>query len=69
VIGSEIDGHHERYRYQWRMMRKHRTLMVGYDIVALAPDGLIERVDGFFGDPVALAASGSGVPAQLHPPA
>lgn len=66
VIGSEIDGHNDRLRYQWRMVRKHRVLMVGYDIVTLDETGLIGRVDGFFGDPLPLAGDSSGVPARLR---
>lgn len=71
VLASEVDGHHLRYRYQWQMMRKHRVLMHGLDIVTLNPDRLIERVDGFFGTTLPLAdlegEPGSGVPAFLHP--
>lgn len=66
AIASEVDGHHLRYRYRWQMMRKHRVLMRGLDIVTLNADRLIERVDGFFGTTLDLAET-SGVPAWLQP--
>lgn len=67
VIASELDAHHDRYRYQWHMKRKHRVLMRGLDIVTMNAVGLIERVDGFFGalKPPADDAS-SGVPRDLR---
>lgn len=55
VIASEIDHHHDRYRYRWDMTSRGRTLMEGLDIVTIDPSrGLICRVDGFFGDPTPL---------------
>lgn len=67
VIASEIDSHHDRYRYRWDMVRGSRTLMEGLDIVTVAPDsGLITRVDGFFGYPTPIEESSSGVPADLR---
>jgi hypothetical protein len=55
VIASEIDHHHDRYRYRWDMTSRGRTLMEGLDIVTIDPTrGLICRVDGFFGDPTPL---------------
>ncbi len=66
VIASEIDGHNNRLRYQWHMLRKHRVLMRGFDIVTLDGQGFIERVDGFFGEPLPLAETTSGVPDQLR---
>ena len=50
VIGSLFDGHHNLCRYEWHMMRKHRVLLRGLDVVTFAADGLIGRVDGFFGE-------------------
>lgn len=63
-IASEIDAHHNRLRYRWDMVKGHRTLMEGLDIVTLcATTGLIERVDGFFGEPTALGeTTQSGAP-------
>lgn len=67
VIASEIDAHHDRLRYRWDMLRRHRVLVSGLDVVTLADDGLIARVDGFFGTLPDVAAENSGVPTQLHP--
>ncbi len=57
AIVSEVDAHHSRLRYRWDMIRNGRTLMEGLDIVTVAPSGLIERVDGFFGEPTPLATT------------
>jgi hypothetical protein len=66
-IMSEIDGHNRRLRYRWNMFRGKRVLMEGLDVVTLQPEtGLIERVDGFFGEPSPLLDIGSGVPVQLR---
>lgn len=67
VIASEVDGHHDRFRYRWDMVRGHRVLLEGLDIVTIArSSGLIERVDGFFGQLLPVAGEGSGVPAALR---
>jgi hypothetical protein len=67
VIASEIDGHHDRLRYRWDMVRNGRTLMEGLDIVTIDPTaGLINRVDGFFGHPTPIDEHASGVPISLH---
>jgi len=66
VIASEIDGHNNRCRYRWDMIGRGRTMMEGLDVVTLhSTTGLIERVDGFFGDPTAVTHR-SGVPAALR---
>ncbi len=66
-IVSEIDAHHDRLRYRWDMIKDHRTLMQGLDVVTLCQtSGLIERVDGFFGEPTPLLEPDSGVPEQLR---
>lgn len=65
VIASEIDSHHDRFRYRWHMMRRHRVLLRGLDIVTINPDGLICRVDGFFGETLTVRDDDSGVPDQL----
>jgi hypothetical protein len=67
VLSSEIDAHHLRYRYEWQMMRRHRVLMQGLDIVTLDAEGLIERVDGFFGRVLEIDPEQSGVPVHLRP--
>lgn len=69
VIASEIDHHHDRYRYRWDMVRGDRVLMEGVDIVTIpSPSGLIARVDGFFGSPTPVKRAGSGIPVLLRPP-
>lgn len=72
LIASEVDHHHDRYRYRWDMVRRDRVLMEGLDIAEIEPgSGLIRRIDGFFGAPTPIADP-SGVPAALRraePPA
>ncbi len=66
-IVSEIDHHHGRLRYRWRMRRGGRTLMEGLDVVTLDPSGgLMGRVDGFFGEPTPITDGRSGVPIGLR---
>ncbi|MEM8707126.1 MAG: nuclear transport factor 2 family protein [Actinomycetota bacterium] len=48
-VGSNVDGHHDRYRYEWVIVNDGALLMRGFDVVTVNADGLIERVDGFFG--------------------
>lgn len=50
VMASGVDTHHDRYRYAWHFTRRGRTLVAGLDIATVAGSGLIERIDGFFGD-------------------
>jgi hypothetical protein len=49
-IGSGVDSHHNRIRYEWHLMRRGRVLVRGFDVTTTNDDGLIERIDGFFGD-------------------
>jgi hypothetical protein len=49
ALGSGVDSHHDRHRYRWRMLRKGRLLLNGFDVATTTADGLIERIDGFFG--------------------
>lgn len=66
VIASEVDHHHDRFRYRWDMISRGRTLMEGLDIVTITPSvGLICRVDGFFGNPTPVNPAGTGVPSAL----
>lgn len=54
---SGIDAHHDLARYTWELVGPDGTIAVGgTDVVALAADGRLLRVAGFFGDPPALAA-------------
>ncbi|MEM9521853.1 MAG: nuclear transport factor 2 family protein [Actinomycetota bacterium] len=48
-VGSNVDGHNDRYRYEWVIVNDGALLIRGFDVVTLNADGLIERVDGFFG--------------------
>jgi hypothetical protein len=67
AIASEIDHHHDRFRYRWDMFRGSRVLMEGLDVVTLDPSsGLIARVDGFFGHPTPIGDGESGVPGPLR---
>ncbi len=67
AIVSEIDHHHDRYRYRWDMIRGERVLLEGLDVVTIsARTGLIARVDGFFGAPTPIRSTGSGVPEPLR---
>jgi hypothetical protein len=49
-LGSNVDGHHDRYRYEWVIRNEGKVLIRGFDVTTLAESGLIERVDGFFGE-------------------
>lgn len=68
VIASELDLQNRCYRYRWNMMAGHRVLMRGLDIARIEENGLLGRVDGFFGEPAPTLADGSGVPELLRPP-
>lgn len=45
-----IDGHNRRYRYRWEARFDETTVVPGMDVTTLNDAGLIERIDGFFGD-------------------
>jgi hypothetical protein len=46
---SAIDQHHNRLRYSWEFRKGKHLVLVGLDIVTMADNGLIQRIDGFFG--------------------
>ena len=48
-LGSNVDSHNNRYRYEWVIMNGGELLLRGFDVMTLNDAGLIERVDGFFG--------------------
>ncbi len=48
-VSSGVDLHHDRCRYEWNITLKGRVMIVGFDAVRIAPSGLLDRVDGFFG--------------------
>jgi hypothetical protein len=46
---SGIDEHHGQFRYRWEMVGADSAVIAtGLDVGALADDGRIERVTGFF---------------------
>lgn len=49
VIASGVDKHHNRHRYRWNLINENSILVKGLDIATVDADGLIERIDGFFG--------------------
>lgn len=49
TLASNVDGHNNRYRYEWLITLQGQTLIHGFDVVTVNADGQIERVDGFFG--------------------
>lgn len=49
ILGSNIDSHHQRYRYEWLILVDGNVLIRGFDVTCFDDQGLIERVDGFFG--------------------
>jgi hypothetical protein len=46
---SGFDGHHDLYRYHWKIHQESKLLMEGFDVTELDPDGRVSRVLGFFG--------------------
>jgi len=56
VIGSGVDHHHDRYRYAWHLTVRGRIFVTGLDVATLGDDGLLERIDGFFGELPSLTA-------------
>lgn len=47
---SGLDSHNNRYRYSWEISDGQKVFVKGFDFVQLDENGLVERVDGFFGD-------------------
>lgn len=48
-VVSGFDHHHDRYRYEWQMLLGERVVVNGLDIATVQDDGLLCRIDGFFG--------------------
>jgi hypothetical protein len=48
-LGSNVDGHNNRYRYEWVIFANGELLVRGFDVATVNDGGLIDRVDGFFG--------------------
>lgn len=48
---SGIDTHHDQVRFAWELAAPDGAVVVtGIDVGALAPDGRLQRIAGFFGD-------------------
>jgi hypothetical protein len=47
---SGIDSHNHRSRYSWGIYGGGILVLEGTDVVQLNEKGLVERIDGFFGD-------------------
>ena len=56
VMASGVDTHHNRYRYRWDFTIGGKVYLEGFDVSTVTESGLIQRVDGFFGDLPVLAA-------------
>ena len=54
---SGVDAHHDQLRFAWDLVTPDGAVVVaGIDVGALAADGRLERITGFFGEAPALAA-------------
>jgi hypothetical protein len=52
---SGVDVHHDELRFGWELRGPDGAVVVnGIDVGALAPDGRLRRITGFFGEPPAL---------------
>ena len=47
---SGMDSHNNRYRYTWEIYVGETLIVKGFDVAQIDEDGLVERIDGFFGD-------------------
>ncbi len=56
VMASGFDTHHDRVRYRWDLTIRGKVYVEGLDVATVSAGGLIERIDGFFGDLPPLAA-------------
>lgn len=49
-LGSNVDSHRDRHRYEWIIVDGGgEVIMRGSDVVTVDGDGLLCRVEGFFG--------------------
>lgn len=48
-LGSNVDSHNGRHRYEWVITVDGKLLLRGFDVASVNDEGLIDRVDGFFG--------------------
>ena len=55
---SGVDTHHNQLRFTWDLMSPDGTVIVaGIDVGALAADGRLQRITGFFGEAPAMAGA------------
>lgn len=47
---SGLDSHNNCYRYSWEIYVGKTLVVKGFDVAQLNENGLVERVDGFWGD-------------------
>lgn len=47
---SRMDSHNNRYRYSWEIYVGDVLIVKGFDVAQVDENGLVERIDGFFGD-------------------
>lgn len=46
---SGVDSHHHLHRYAWQIHRGDELFLPGFDVVETDEQGLVLRVEGFFG--------------------
>lgn len=46
---SEVDAHHNLYRYHWAIHSENKLLLPGFDVVETDASGKVAMVLGFFG--------------------
>jgi hypothetical protein len=55
---SGVDTHHDQLRFAWDLVSPDGTVVVaGIDVGALAVDGRLQRITGFFGEAPAMDAA------------
>jgi hypothetical protein len=55
---SGVDTHHDQLRFAWDLVSPDGSVVVaGIDVGALAADGRLQRIAGFFGEAPAMAAA------------
>jgi nuclear transport factor 2 (NTF2) superfamily protein len=47
---SGVNSHNNRYHYEWEIEQGQKILIKGTDFVKINEAGLVETVDGFFGE-------------------
>ncbi len=47
---SDLDSHHNLYRYHWAIHHHNKLIMPGFDVTEIDASGKITKVIGFFGE-------------------